>query len=119
MPPYRLTLVMLACIGLAGCVFSVSPLTKPTPPTAAVAPAAQEPEEAHHSTHYYRCKAGFKPLSDDDRPKLGNVDTADKAKLNIALAAYIRQLDQYITARQHKEETAYRAWRNECDDFLN
>lgn len=119
MASYRLlrTLLIIAALAsIAGCVLSVMPLSKPTSATSsAVTP--QPAQEDHHNRRYYRCRAGVKPLPGDDRPKLGDVAALDPAKLNVALAAHIHQLDQYLTARQHKEEVAYRAWRTACDGF--
>lgn len=114
----RVILITTALVSMAGCELSVIPLSKAPDRQRTITPVEQY-REPHHSTHYYRCRAGFKPLPADDRPKLGDVDVSDKVKLNIALAAYIQRLDRYISARQRKEEAAYRTWRSECDDFLN
>lgn len=118
--PFHRAILTAALLGLTGCVLSVLPANKPTedkPST--VVPVPQVDQAPHHTDHYYRCKEGFKPLTTDDRPRLGDVDPSDKAKLNMALADYIHHLDVYMSDHQRKEEKAYRAWRSECDDFLN
>jgi hypothetical protein len=137
--PVFSTLLMAITVTIGGCVIAVEPLGKsgdklslghteaPAQPQAQQ--TTQDPtsipgttvREVHDEklAHYYECRAGYKPLPMDDRPKLGHVDATDKGNLALQLGALAHAQDQYMDDHQKKEEEAYRAWKAKCADVLH